>query len=231
MNLVLLHGWATDGRIWARQRAALQGRVNLLTPDWPGWEAEWLAGYLAPLPPARTVVGGWSLGGLLLVEALAHSGYRPRAVVLVGTGASFCRRADYPRGVAPTVVRAMRRRLPREPEAVVREFFELCLAPGEEEAGAELAGLIPPAAPERWAAGLDVLTAADTRPWLGSLDGGRTLIVQGSEDRICPREQGEHLAGAVPGSRLALAAGAGHLPFFTRPDWFNNLLIEYCDGH
>lgn len=226
MNLVLLHGWGADGSIWGRQRAGFEGRWNLLTPDWPRWEAGWLAEYLEALDPAQTVAVGWSLGGMLLLEAMAQSGYRPRGVVLVGSGASFCRRPDYPRGVEPAVVRAMRRRLGRQPAAVVQEFFELALAPGEEACSGELAGLIPAAAPERLAAGLDVLLTLDLRPGLEPLAGCRVLIVHGDQDRICPPEQGEYLAAALPGSRLEAAAGAGHLPFLTRAAWFNGLVDE-----
>ena len=113
-NLILLHGWATDGRIWDNQRAALEDRANVWAPDLPVWEAAWLVEKLQTFDPAQTVLVGWSLGGMLALEVCA-AGFRPRTLITISTCASFCRRLDYGLGVLTAVVRGMRQRLRREP--------------------------------------------------------------------------------------------------------------------
>ena len=76
---------------------------------------------------------GWSLGGMLLLEALARmQGPAPWATVLVGVAPVFCRQPDHPWGQPVAAVRAMRRALGSEPRRVINDFARACLAPGEE---------------------------------------------------------------------------------------------------
>ena len=129
-NLILMHGWAADGRIWEPQRAVLERRAQVWAPDLPVWEAAWLEGELRAFDPAQTVLVGWSLGGMLALEVCA-GGFRPRALITLAACASFCRRPDFGLGVAPVVVRAMRQRLRTEPGRVVQDFYQQLLGPRE----------------------------------------------------------------------------------------------------
>ena len=45
-----------------------------------------------------------------------------------------------------------------------------------------------------------------------------TLAVWGGDDRVVPLAHGETYAGAIPGARLAVLDGCGHLPVLERPD-------------
>ncbi len=79
-TLVLLHGWGASGRLWrgVQAAAACDSARAVLTPEIPRWEAGWLAQYLSGLPLKESVLVGWSLGGMLLLEALAQlRGRRP----------------------------------------------------------------------------------------------------------------------------------------------------------
>ena len=121
----------------------------------------------------------------------------------------------------------MRRALAADPPRLLAEFAEQCLAPGE---GAMLPqareALASQAAPETLAAGLDYLLNRDLRPLLSRLPGG-AVIIQGQEDRIVAPAQGEFLRDQLPGARLNLLPGAGHLPFLTQAAAFNGI-IEQC---
>ena len=89
-TLVLLHGWGAGGGVWDRQAAAFKDfpKFNLaqvLAPTIPVWEADWLAAYLGALPLKECLLVGWSLGGMLLLEAVSRLiGPPPRGVALVG---------------------------------------------------------------------------------------------------------------------------------------------------
>ena len=76
-----------------------------------------------------------------------------------------------------------------------------------------------PAAPGTLAAGLDYLLNRDLRPLLPRLPAG-AVIIQGQEDRIVAPAQGEFLQEQLPGARLNLLPGAGHLPFLTQARGF-----------
>ncbi|MFP3866647.1 MAG: alpha/beta fold hydrolase [Desulfobacteraceae bacterium] len=225
-TLVLLHGWAADSRIWQRQQEHFSPVADLQVPDLPLWEAAWLDDYLRPLPLSDTVLVGWSLGGMLALETVARMRNIPRALVLVGVTACFCRRPDFRLGTPPALVRTMRRRLWSEPANVVHDFAELCLAPEEKLYDQEWLSLWPrPESPEFLAQGLDYLLEQDLRPWLRRLK-GEVIIVHGEQDRVAPVAQAYYLQAQIPTARLDIYQNAGHLPFLTQADRFNALLME-----
>jgi len=229
-TLVFFHGWGASGRVWERQAAAFGDRMTVLTPTVPVWEVDWFSEFLRKLekmPLRECWLVGWSLGGMLLLEALSSlMGPPPGGLVLVGVAPVFTRRPDYPWGQPLAVVRAMRRALTENPQQVLAQFAEQCLAPGE-------AALVPqaraafaaPAAAGTLAAGLDYLLHRDLRPLLPHLPAG-AVVIQGQEDRIVPPAQGRFLKEQLSGARLNLLPGAGHLPFLTQAAAFNRILEE-----
>jgi pimeloyl-ACP methyl ester carboxylesterase len=227
-TLALFHGWGASGHIWEHQAAAFGQGLTVLSPTIPVWEAGWLANFLQGLPLRETLVVGWSLGGMLLLEAI--NGLRdpfPGGLVLAGVAPVFTRRPDYPWGQPPGVVRAMRRALKHGPEPVLAEFAARCLAPGEAAfASRARQAFTSPAGPGTLAAGLDYLLAQDLRPLLPGLPAG-AVVVQGQADRIVDPAQGEFLSAHLAGARLNLLPGAGHLPFLTQAAAFNGI-VEQC---
>jgi pimeloyl-ACP methyl ester carboxylesterase len=227
-TMVFLHGWGATGHIWRCQAEALAGPgMTVLTPTFPAWEVSWLVGYLRQLPLAETLVVGWSLGGMLLLEALSQGSITPGGLVVVATPVSFCARPDYPWGQPQAVVRALRRGVRQDPRRGLADFAGRCLAEGEadfrekivqdfqpREDGADLAG------------GLDYLLNADLRPQMPGISAG-ALIIQGGEDTIVPPDQAEILAKYLKDSRVVRLAGAGHAPFLTRAGEFNESVGDF----
>jgi pimeloyl-[acyl-carrier protein] methyl ester esterase len=227
-TLVLLHGWGTSGVIWQPQMEYFHDLATVLTPTVPAWEADWLSDYLKKLPLAECVLVGWSLGGMLLLEALSGSQSSPiGGLVLVGVAPVFCRRPGYLWGQPPAVVRAMRRGVKDNPTQVLNEFAKRCLASGEAAFGSQAKAMFDnPPDLGTLAAGLDYLLIRDLRPLLFGMPAG-AVIIQGEEDRIVPPTQGRFLREQLPGSKISLLPGAGHLPFMTQAPAFNRIL-EQC---
>jgi pimeloyl-[acyl-carrier protein] methyl ester esterase len=226
-TLVLLHGWGASGAIWQRQTIAFGGEYRVLTPEISRWDADWLNEYLSGLDLREGVLVGWSLGGMLLLETLARlKGLTAAATVLVAVPAVFCRQPDHPWGQPIAAVRAMRQALKSEPRRVINDFARACLSRGEEPYRPEAAaGFDFSAAPAHLASGLDYLRDKDLRGLLPSIP-GRIIIIQGEQDKIVPPAQGRFLQEHLPKSKLRLMAGAGHLPFLTQAETFNNILQE-----
>ena len=223
-NLVLVHGWAADRRIWSHQLALVSGAVHLWAPDLPEWQADWLWQGLQRFEPGATVLVGWSLGGMLALEAAAR-GFRPRALVLVATCASFCLRGDYPHGWPTAVVRALRQQVGREPVRVVRDFWQQLLAAGEASCRERLQDLAPGEQDPAWlAAGLDYLRRTDLRPLLDHVAAANLLIIHGEADAIMPVAHAYYLQERLPAARLVVLPGAGHVPMVSRPGEVNELL-------
>ena len=226
-TLVLLHGWGASGAIWQRQTLSFGGDYRVLTPGIPRWDTGWLHEYLAALPLRESVLVGWSLGGMLLLEALARlAGPAPLATVLVGVAPVFCRQPDHPWGQPVAALRAMRRTLRTEPRRVINDFARACLAPGEESLRPEVAaGFDFSATAAHLAAGLDYLRDKDLRGLLDRIP-GPVAIIHGGQDRIVPPGQARFLQGQLPEARLHLLAGTGHLPFLTQAEAVNEILRE-----
>ncbi|MEJ2070366.1 MAG: alpha/beta fold hydrolase [Syntrophobacterales bacterium] len=186
-TLVFLHGWGATGSIWRGQREAfLRPGLTVLTPTLPIWEVSWLTGYLQELPLAETILVGWSLGGMLLLEALTAELLEPAGLVLVATPASFCQRPDHPWGQPRSVVRALRRAVATDSRRGLTDFVSRCLAPGEASFKDELLQDFQPRANGAGlAAGLDYLLNTDLRPQLSQVPAG-VLIIQGEEDGLVP---------------------------------------------
>ena len=227
-TLVFFHGWGASGRVWERQAAAFGDRMTVLAPTIPAWEVGWYTEYLRALPQPECLLVGWSLGGMLLLEALSNlTGPPPGGLVLVGVAPVFTRRPDYPCGQPPGAVRAMRRALGNNPAQVLAEFAQQCLAPREAAfASHAREAFAVPAAAGTLAAGLDYLLNQDLRPLLPHLPAG-AVVIQGQADRIVDPAQGRLLQEQLPGARLHLLPAAGHLPFLTQAAAFNGIL-ETC---
>lgn len=57
-----------------------------------------------------------------------------------------------------------------------------------------------------------------------------TLLVWGERDRLVPAALAGAWLEAIPGARLELIAGAGHVPMLEAPDAFNEIVHCFLDG-
>jgi pimeloyl-ACP methyl ester carboxylesterase len=57
-----------------------------------------------------------------------------------------------------------------------------------------------------------------------------TLILHGDKDPIVPVANGKLLAGRIPGARLEIVPGGGHLFLLTRPQAMAGLITDFLTG-
>lgn len=110
-NLVLLHGWGSDSRIWRDVVPFLNERYKVYCLDLPGFGAnaghqlwnddERLLGALAETLPARSHLVGWSLGGNVALAFADRFPARVRSLNLVACNLSFVAREGWPWGMSP----------------------------------------------------------------------------------------------------------------------------------
>ena len=220
----MLHSAIGDSRQWSRQLPALSGDFDVVAPDLPGFGSEPMptepfsfVDRVAGLLPAALV--GNSLGGGIALRTALVLPEQVDRLVLVGSGLPEW---DWSA--------ELRDHFAREEEAFTR---------GDLDAAAE-ANLEFWVAPEhrvelrpQQRRSLALQSAHDEPevlwpelPPLESLD-VPTLVVVGDRDKEDFRRIAEHIAAAVPGARLELVAGAGHLVGVDRPDELNALLLEF----
>jgi len=225
-ELVLLHGWGTQGGIWLELAPVLAQHFHVRLVDLPGcgksadcnpYDLSHVAALLAHEMPPRCGVVGWSLGGQLALAWAVKAPQQIERMALIATSPCFARREDWPHGVSGDELQEFRRALTADPEATLRRFYAL-EALGDEHArevvarlraGLEGGGTPSPAA---LAGGLDILLDADQRAELAAIS-QPVLVLHGERDRVTPLAAGEHLCRNLPNAELIVIPGAAHVPF------------------
>jgi pimeloyl-ACP methyl ester carboxylesterase len=55
----------------------------------------------------------------------------------------------------------------------------------------------------------------------------RTLVVTSDNDHLIPRELSELIAARIPGAKLVVMPGAGHIPFMEQPEEAVRIVLEF----
>src|SRR5687768_12234394 len=132
--LVLLHGWAMHGGIFAPLVDVLRERWTLHLVDLPGHgrardDAQPLV--LAPLAEAlaaqlpRALWCGWSLGGLVALQVAQAHPTSVRGLAMLAAPPRFCRGDDWPAGMDPVVFEQFGAELGRDFAGTLDRFLAL----------------------------------------------------------------------------------------------------------
>lgn len=238
--LLLLHGFPfTSDSFWPQLEAPPPG-FRLIVPDHRGFGrsepgegpstmealADDALALLDALGVAQAVVGGVSMGGYVAIALTRRDPGRVKALVLIDTQAS----ADDDAGKARREAVAQDV-LANGAGVVAQAMLPKLLAPGAPEAvRARVDAMIRAQAPAAIAAASRGMgTRTDGKDILSRF-GGPCLVVGGEGDVITPPEKARALAALVPGARLEVVPGAGHLPNLEQPSAFNALLGGFLSG-
>jgi len=70
----------------------------------------------------------------------------------------------------------------------------------------------------------------DSFPLLPTLRNIPVLVLVGDDDQITPRDRAQAMADAIPGARLVVVPGAGHLTPMEQPETTNRVLTEFLEA-
>ncbi|WP_368565288.1 pimeloyl-ACP methyl ester esterase BioH [Pseudoxanthomonas sp. UTMC 1351] len=228
--LVLIHGWALHGGVFAPLVERLSDSFQLHLVDLPGHghSRESLTPLtldacaqeiLAQTPPAVWL--GWSLGGLVALHAAARSS-QVRGLVMIAATPRFVRGADWPHAVEPSVFLQFGNELQQDYRGTLERFLALDTI-GSEHARAELRTLKETLyargepAPLALQQGLELLEDSDLRADLSALS-VPNLWISGRRDRLVPPDGMREAATHASQSRYVDIAGGGHAPFLGQAD-------------
>ncbi len=171
---------------------------------------------------------GISMGGMIAQELALAEPERVRTLTL---GCTYCG-GPGARFTDDTVVSAIAAAiLSGDPGLKIRTGWEFNVSPqyataeGNFERFSKVAELYPVPLP-MVIAQVQAIQAHDTSARLADID-VPTLVVHGSGDQMLAAANGEIIAGLIPGARLELLDGAGHLFFWEQPERAAELVREH----
>lgn len=239
-TVVFLHGFPFDSAMWRPQLDSLAASHRVLVPDLPGfggspaigaWTIDGVAKTIADWLDAIGVkepiaLAGLSMGGYLALSFTRQFPHRLRKLILADT------KADPDDAQAKEGRNAMIALVNSKGSAAV--------------ASAMLPKLVGNRAKVRDAALLERVHAMMSRQCPCTVAAAiaalrdrpdatsgllsiavPTLVVVGAEDALTPVEKSQFLAGKIPGAKLEVIEGAGHLSNLESPARFNAALSAF----
>ncbi|MGM0677415.1 pimeloyl-ACP methyl ester esterase BioH [Ectothiorhodospira marina] len=245
-KLMLIHGWGLNAGVWDDLIPALRDEARVLAVDLPGHgrlagegglgELDDAADRLvdtssipqadSPESDALTLVG-WSLGALVAIRAATRHPGRVGKVILVAGTPRFVQGPDWPHAMRVPVLDAFAQGLAANYRTTLNRFLALQFH-GLDNAQDTLRGLRArlldsPPAEQALHEGLVWLRHLDLRDELAALDCPVHAIL-GEYDTLVPPGVGESLRALRPDMKTPVIERAGHAPFLSRPDAFEETL-------
>jgi pimeloyl-[acyl-carrier protein] methyl ester esterase len=229
--LVLLHGWAMHGGVFAPLVARLRAHHTLHVVDLPGHglsrdsDVPLALDACVEAIAARVPVApwcGWSLGGLFALHAAATRPAQVPALAMLCANARFVRGEDWRYGVSPEIFRDFATGLRADYRGTLDRFIAL-EAFGSDHAKDEIRTLRDALfargepAGDVLADGLDLLERSDLRDVLPTL-AVPSLWLAGRRDRLVDPRAMREAASRAPHAAFHVFEHAGHAPFLTHAD-------------
>ena len=224
--LVLLPGMMCDARLFGPQIEALSSvrPLHLATiTDHDTMEA--LATEVLANAPPRFALAGLSMGGIVAMDVLRQAPERVDRIALLDTN---------PKAEAEVIRQARAPQIARAQVGDLRAVMRDELMPYYLADGPDRRPILDLCMDMAEALGPDVFVrqsrALQSRPDQQETLRGvtvPTLVLCGEEDRLCPLHRHELMHALMPGSRLEVIAGAGHLPTLEKPAETSAALLEW----
>ena len=240
--LVLLHAFPIGANLWEPQVKSVPTGWRLITPDLRGFGGSTeidsvnslsMADYAADvvdlldeLGVTRAVIGGCSMGGYAALALYQSAAQLFEGLVLANTRAG----ADSPESRANR--RNMLALLDREgASGVAREMMPKLLGKTTHESNSNsesyIRRLIKQQSPIAIRSAIQRMMHRPDSTLLLAQVSVPTLVITGAEDEMIPVEESRKMAAAIPGAKLVIIPGAGHLANLEQPEAFNAALNEF----
>ena len=228
-SLVFIHGSGGNSSAWSHQYARLHKRFNIAAVNLPGHGQSGgqgeqdISAYVLKLKEILGVLNlqspvliGHSLGAAV---ALGFAAAHPReisAAVAVGGGLTM--------PVNPDILAGLR----AHPEVIIDMICKISVAKENRPVFFD--------ALRKSLAQADIDVLAGDMLACSKFDLARelkkiimpVLVVCGKEDKMTPPASSEQIAAGIPGAKLALIEGAGHMVMMEKPSSFNQLLCDFA---
>ncbi|HLF17593.1 MAG TPA: alpha/beta hydrolase [Candidatus Omnitrophota bacterium] len=242
-DLLFIHGWGVDRRIWRQQLKYFSQFYRVISVDLPGHgKSEWikmdlqnmaedLMEILMHVRVEKVSVVGSSIGGLLALKLYQFFPQIIKKMIFVGSMPKFAKSKDYPHGLDIERMRKLGGQLDTNYPAIINIFFR-SLFTKEERKSRRFKWLQKfrqfddlPSRPALIQY-LDIMEQEDLRDVLKAIK-VPVQFINGREDEICRAETVEFLKNSCPNAKLEYFEQCGHFPFLSKPYEFNETLEKF----
>jgi len=239
--MLLVHGYPLSGELFAENRAALAERYTVITPDLRGFGqstapddsgsvqlyAHDMLALLNDLHIQKAIIGGMSMGGMIVLEMYREQPQRFRGMILIDTSAmpaSLVEQGEWPgfanqatqKGVpslVPILLPQMLTGLTRAARPALADF---------------LSGIISQASLNGAVGGANALaTRPDSTPTLPTIK-VPTLVLVGLSDPIYGFESHLMIYRAIRGSVFFALPAAEHAAILERAAYANQVILYWA---
>ncbi len=229
-DVLFIHGAGMSSAVWSRQLSSLKamaidlpnhGKSGEMPVESVGDYADVIVNLVEELG-LEPVIAGHSMGGAIAQEYILRGG-PARGLILIGTGPKL--------PVNPKLIRGLEENFEEMVDRLTRWLFAKDFEGKKAREAAKQMML---------SAGKELLVQdfrlcdafnIEDRYLRGEVKIDiPTLIVCGNADVMTPLEYSEFLRDHIPGSKLAVIHGAGHMVMVEKPSEFNKIAKEFSDG-
>ena len=229
ISLVLLPGLLTDARLYQFQIEDLSDMTQSTVGDLTGADtiAE-LAAHVLTHAPQQFALAGLSMGGYVALEIMRQAPERVLGLALLDTSA----RPDTPEATAN------RHKLMELAETNFQVVLDTLMPKLVHPSRMTYHSIVDTVYSMGHRIGKDIflrqqraiIGRIDSRPHLGKIAGGPTMILCGRQDVLTPLEVHEEMAGAIPGSTLVVIEECAHLSAMGQPKAVSEAMRVWLRG-
>ncbi|OGO52939.1 MAG: hypothetical protein A2148_06765 [Chloroflexi bacterium RBG_16_68_14] len=238
--LVLLHGILQDSRAWRPQLADLSDEFTVIAWDAPGAGessdppdtfglaeyADCLSEFVDALDLGQPHVLGLSWGGVLAQEFYRRHPEQVRSLILADTYAGW--KGSLGEAAAGERLETCLRQSTMQPSQFVPEWIPgLLTQAAPPKLADEVASMMSEFHPAGFRVMAHAIANADECDLLPQIR-VPTLVLWGEADLRSPMSVAEQFRDAIPGARLAMIPGAGHLSNVEQATRFNAEVRDFC---
>lgn len=241
-DLVLLHGWGMNSGAFTSFIPYLSDNFRVTTIDIPGfgenaslmpasYTIDALAGMIEPFIPHKSVVLGWSLGGLVAQKLALMAQAKCAGLVTIASTPRFIEGPDWP-GISADLLAMFEHQLENDYKKTLERFLAI-QAMGSTTARQDIKtirqhiGIYPSPSHRALKEGLHILSSEDLRSEIGQIL-LPTLRIYGRLDSLVPTKGIEGISQLQPHAETVILPHASHAPFISHPKQTADVLFNFA---
>ncbi|WDI78481.1 pimeloyl-ACP methyl ester esterase BioH [Candidatus Purcelliella pentastirinorum] len=233
INLILIHGWGTDSKIWKKITPKLTKHFKLYLIDLPGYgknikleninKIEEIINILYPYIPNNTVIVGWSMGGIIATKIYLHNPTKIKGLILISTSPCFIKKKKWP-GIKLKTLKLFKINLKKNYKKTINIFHNSLLLNKKSKKNNIFIKKIPKK--KILELGLKIIKNIDIRNELIKIN-IPVLNIYGEKDNIIPKKFIHKLNKLYLNNKSIIIPNTTHAPFISKPKIICKQIIKF----